>query len=117
MELIGHAELLAALKPLKSEALILKSPKTAKTAIENQSALTPLLGATRVDAKRVKVIEASDIASLEQALYGTRMPALKHEEAVRLAAPRGRQTGHSCVSWARWRVTPQSPSSPVIPTA
>ena len=89
VELIGHAELLAALAAGASEALILKSPKTAKTAIENQSALTHrLLGATRVDAQRVKVIEASDIASLEQALYGTRMPALKHEEVALLGGRR-----------------------------
>ena len=64
VELIGHAELLAALAAGASQALILKSPKTAKTAIENQSALTHrLLGATRVDTQRVKVIEADDIAS------------------------------------------------------
>ena len=89
VELIGHAELLAALAAGASEALILKSPKTAKTAIENQSALTHrLLGATRVDAQRVKVIEASDIASLEQVLYGTRMPALKHEEVALLGGRR-----------------------------
>ena len=89
VELIGHAELLAALAAGASEALILKSPKTAKTAIENQSALTHrLLEATRVDAQRVKVIEASDIASLEQALYGTRMPALKHEEVALLGGRR-----------------------------
>jgi ferredoxin len=89
VELIGHAELLAALAAGASEALILKSPKTAKTAIENQSALTHrLLEATRVDAQRVKVIEASDIASLEQALYGTRMPALKYEEVALLGGRR-----------------------------
>ena len=89
VELIGHAELLTALAAGASEALILKSPKTAKTAIENQSALTHrLLGATRVDAKRVKVIEANDIASLEEALFGTRMPALKHEEIALLGGRR-----------------------------
>ncbi|MAW24414.1 MAG: ferredoxin [Gammaproteobacteria bacterium] len=89
VELIGHAELLAALAAGASETLILKSPKTAKTAIENQSALTHrLLGATSVDAQRVKVVEANDIASLEEALFGTRMPALKHEEVALLGGRR-----------------------------
>ncbi len=85
VELIGHAELLAALGAGASEALILKSPKTAKTAIETQSALAHrLLGATSVDAHRVKVIEADDVATLEEALFGTRMPAFKHEEIALL---------------------------------
>ena len=89
VELIGHAELLAALAAGASEALILKSPKTAKTAIENQSALTHrLLGATGVDTQRVKVIEANDIASLEKALIGTRMPAFEHEEIALLGGRR-----------------------------
>lgn len=89
VELIGHAELLATLAAGASEALILKSPKTAKTAIANQSALTHrLLGATRVDPERVRVIEASDIASLESALYGTRMPALKHDDVALLGGRR-----------------------------
>jgi ferredoxin len=50
VELIGHAELLATLAAGGSEALILKSPQTAKTAIANQSGLTHrLLSSTRVD--------------------------------------------------------------------
>ena len=47
-----------------------------------------MLAATRVDAQRVKVIEANDIASLEEALYGTRMPALRHEEIALLGGRR-----------------------------
>jgi len=89
VELIGHAELLATLAAGATEALILKSPRTAKTAIANQSALTHrLLTASRVDPKRVRVIDASDIETLETALYGTRMPALKHNQVALLGGRR-----------------------------
>ncbi len=89
VELIGHAELLATLAAGATEALILKSPRTAKTAIANQSALTHrLLAASRVDPKRVRVIDASDIETLETALYGTRMPALKHNQVALLGGRR-----------------------------
>jgi ferredoxin len=89
VELIGHAELLATLAAGGSEALILKSPQTAKTAIANQSGLTHrLLSSTRVDPARVRILEVSDVASLESALYGTRMPALKHDEVALLGGRR-----------------------------
>lgn len=89
VELIGHAELLATLAAGATEALILKSPRTAKTAIANQSALTHrLLAASRVDPKRVRIIDASDIETLETALYGTRMPALKHNQVALLGGRR-----------------------------
>ncbi|MCH1450128.1 MAG: 4Fe-4S binding protein [Litoricolaceae bacterium] len=89
VELIGHAELLATLAAGGSEALILKSPRTAKTAIANQSGLTHrLLNATRVDPARVRILEVNDVESLESALYGTRMPALKHDEVALLGGRR-----------------------------
>ncbi|HAB78014.1 MAG TPA: ferredoxin, partial [Gammaproteobacteria bacterium] len=89
VELIGHAELLATLAAGGSEALILKSPRTAKTAITNQSGLTHrLLSPTRVDPARVRILDVSDIESLESALYGTRMPAFKHDEVALLGGRR-----------------------------
>ncbi|HAB68625.1 MAG TPA: ferredoxin [Gammaproteobacteria bacterium] len=89
VELIGHAELLATLAAGGSEALILKSPRTAKTAITNQSGLTHrLLSPTRVDLARVRILDVSDIESLESALYGTRMPAFKHDEVALLGGRR-----------------------------
>jgi ferredoxin len=89
VELIGHAELLATLAADGSEALILKSPRTAKPAIANQSGLAHrLLSSTRVDPARIRVLEVSDVESLESALYGTRMPDLKHDEVVLLGGRR-----------------------------
>ena len=89
VELIGHAELLATLAAGGSEALILKSPRTAKTAITNQSGLTHrLLSPTRVDPARVRILDVSDIEALESALYGTRMPAFKHDEVALLGGRR-----------------------------
>ena len=89
VELIGHAELLATLAAGATEALILKSPRTAQTAIANQSGLTRrLLSATSVDPDRVRVLEVSDTDSLESALFGTRMPALKHKDIALLGGRR-----------------------------
>jgi len=89
VELIGHAELLAVLGAGASAALILKSPRTAKTAIANQSALTDrLLSGTTVDRQRVAVIEADSIEQLESALYGTALPDPKSFDVALLGGRR-----------------------------
>ncbi len=89
VELIGHAELLATLGAGASEALILKSPKTAKTAIENQYGLTMrLLKGTSVDPTRVRVIEADSIESLESALYADSLPEPKALDVALLGGRR-----------------------------
>ena len=89
VELIGHAELLAALGAGASEALILKSPRTAKTAILNQHGLTTrLLDGTTVDANRVRIIEADSVETLETALYAASLPELKAEKIALLGGRR-----------------------------
>jgi ferredoxin len=89
VELIGHAELLTALGAGASEALILKSPRTAKTAIANQSALTDrLLKGTTVDPARARIVEADSVETLENALYQTRLPDPKQLDVALLGGRR-----------------------------
>lgn len=89
VELIGHAEVLAALGAGASEALILKSPQTAETAITNQIGLVHrLLKPTEVDPSRARILSVNDPESLEAALYGTRMPPLANEEIALLGGRR-----------------------------
>lgn len=89
VELIGHAELLAALGAGASEALILKSPKTAKTAIANQHGLTTrLLAGTPVDPNRVRILEADTADALEQLLYAPRLPDPKPFDVALLGGRR-----------------------------
>ena len=89
VELIGHAEVLAAVGAGASEALILKSPHTSETAITNQIGLVHrLLIATEIDPSRVRILNVDDSETLETALYGTRMPPLEHEEIALLGGRR-----------------------------
>ena len=81
--------MLATLGSGASEALILKSPRTAETAIANQVGLAHrLLTPTDIDPSRVRILNIEDSEALETALYGTRMPALAHEEIALLAGRR-----------------------------
>ena len=89
VELIGHAEILATLAAGASEALILKSPNTAETAITNEMSLTKrLLKDTRVDPTRIRVIEAISPETLQAALYEARMPDLEHQAVALLGGRR-----------------------------
>ena len=89
VELIGHAEILATLAAGASEALILKSPNTAETAITNEMSLTKrLLKDTRVDPTRIRVIEATSPETLQAALYEARMPDLEHQAVALLGGRR-----------------------------
>ena len=89
VELIGHAELLATLAAGASEALILKSPNSAETAITNEMSLTKrLLKDTRVDPTRIRVIEAISPETLQAALYEARMPDLEHQAVALLGGRR-----------------------------
>lgn len=89
VELIGHAEVLAALGAGAASTSILKSPRTAKTAIANQMALTErLLAGTRVDPARISVLEADSIEALESALYGPSLPTPKALDVALLGGRR-----------------------------
>jgi len=89
VELIGHAELLAALGAGASEALILKSPKTSKTAITNQHGLTTrLLAGSPVDPARVRILDVDSVESLESALYDQQLPELKPVDVALLGGRR-----------------------------
>lgn len=89
VELIGHAELLTALGAGATEALILKSPKTAKTAITNQHGLTTrLLAGTPVDSERVRILDVDTVDGLEAALYAHRLPDLKSVDVALLGGRR-----------------------------
>lgn len=117
VELIGHAELLAALGAGASAALILKSPRTAKTAIANQSALTDrLLKGTTVDPTRVQIVEADSIETLEEALYQGQLPDPKKLDVALLGGRRevtkqvmAAMTGHDGESALQIQLEPGDP--------
>ena len=91
VELIGHAELLATLAAGGSEALILKSPRTAQTSdYANQSGLAHrLLSPTRVDPARVRVLDVSDMWSpWNLRSTGHACQTFKHDEVALLGGRR-----------------------------
>ena len=119
VELIGHAELLAALAAGASEALILKSPKTAKTAIENQSALTHrLLGRQGSMLSASRSLRPVILPRLNKPYMGRGCQLLNmkksHCLAVVARSPNGSQLRFLGTMESHLL---QSPSSPVIPTA